>query len=160
MNRVILIGHVGRDPEIRNTQSGDTIANFSLATSESWNDRASGERKERTEWHRVVVFNSVLAGVVEKYVRKGSHLLVEGTLQTRKWTDQQGIERYSTEVVVGPFKSTVLLLGDRTDRDAGGREPTTRETAAPARSHAAAKHPAGWEPSASNASDLDDAIPF
>src|SRR3954453_23149880 len=104
VNKVILIGNLGKDPEVRSTQDGSKIVNFSLATSETWNDRASGERKERTEWHRVAIFNERLAEVAEKYLRKGSKVYVEGSLQTRKWTDQQGQERYTTEVVLGKFR--------------------------------------------------------
>ncbi len=100
VNKVILIGNLGRDPELRSTQDGMRIANLAIATSESWRDRTSGERKERTEWHRVVIFNERLAEIAEKYLKKGSKVYVEGALQTRKWTDQGGQERYSTEVVL------------------------------------------------------------
>jgi single-strand DNA-binding protein len=110
VNKVILVGNLGRDPEIRSTQDGMRIANLNLATSENWRDRASGERKERTEWHRVVIFNERLAEVAEKYLRKGSKVYVEGQLQTRKWTDQQGQERYSTEVVLTRFKGELTML--------------------------------------------------
>src|SRR5580692_8839757 len=104
VNKVILVGNLGKDPEVRTTQAGAKIVNLTLATSESWTDRASGERKERTEWHRVVIFNDRLAEVVEKYVSKGSKIFIEGQLQTRKWQDQSGQDRYSTEVVVQQFK--------------------------------------------------------
>ena len=110
VNKVILVGNVGKDPEIRRTQDGRSIANLSLATSESWRDKATGERKEKTEWHRVVVFNDNLCKVVEQYVRKGSKLYVEGQLQTRKWTDQSGAEKYSTEVVLQGFNGTLTML--------------------------------------------------
>jgi single-strand DNA-binding protein len=110
VNKVILVGNLGRDPELRSTQDGMRIANLNLATSESWRDRASGERKERTEWHRVVIFNERLAEIAEKYLRKGSKVYVEGQLQTRKWTDQQGQERYSTEVVLTRFKGELTML--------------------------------------------------
>src|SRR5215472_5637361 len=110
VNKVILVGNVGKDPEVRTTQDGSKIVNFSLATSETWNDRASGERKERTEWHRVVVFNDRIGDVVEKYVRKGSKLYVEGSLQTRKWTDQSGQEKYTTEVVISRFRGDLTML--------------------------------------------------
>lgn len=112
VNKVIIVGNVGKDPELRSTQDGRRIANFSIATSETWRDKASGERKERTEWHRIVVFNDSLADIVEKYVHKGSKLYVEGALQTRKWTDQQGQERFSTEVVLQVFRGQIVLLGD------------------------------------------------
>jgi single-strand DNA-binding protein len=110
VNKVILVGNLGRDPELRSTQEGVRIANLNLATSESWRDRASGERKERTEWHRVVIFNERLAEIAEKYLRKGSKVYVEGQLQTRKWQDQQGQERYSTEVVLTRFKGELTML--------------------------------------------------
>ena len=113
VNKVILVGNVGRDPEIRSTQDGQKIANFSIATSETWRDKTSGERKERTEWHRIVVFNERLADVVEKYVRKGSKLYLEGALQTRKWTDQSGQERYTTEVVLQRFRGELTMLDSR-----------------------------------------------
>jgi single-strand DNA-binding protein len=110
VNKVILVGNVGKDPEIRRTQDGRAIANLSLATSETWRDKGTGERKEKTEWHRVVVFNDNLCKVVEQYVRKGSKLYIEGQLQTRKWTDQSGAEKYSTEVVLQGFNGTLTML--------------------------------------------------
>jgi single-strand DNA-binding protein len=120
INKVILVGNLGRDPELRSTQDGMRIANLNLATSENWRDRASGERKERTEWHRVVIFNERLAEIAEKYLRKGSKVYVEGQLQTRKWTDQQGQERYSTEVVLTRFKGELTML-DGAGGAGGGR---------------------------------------
>src|SRR5260221_9619074 len=116
VNKVILVGNLGRDPEIRSTQDGTRIANLNLATSESWRDRTSGERKERTEWHRVVIFNERLVEIAEKYLKKGSKIYVEGALQTRKWTDQQNQERYSTEVVLQRFRGELTMLDG-----AGGR---------------------------------------
>jgi len=110
INKVILVGNLGRDPEIRSTGDGMRIANLALATSESWRDRNSGERKERTEWHRVVIFNERLVEIAEKYLRKGSKIYVEGALQTRKWTDNQGQERYSTEVVLQRFRGELTML--------------------------------------------------
>jgi single-strand DNA-binding protein len=110
INKVILVGNLGRDPEIRSTNDGTRIANLALATSETWRDRNSGERKEKTEWHRVVIFNERLVEVVEKYVKKGSKLYIEGALQTRKWTDNQGQERYSTEVVLQRFRGELTML--------------------------------------------------
>jgi single-strand DNA-binding protein len=110
INKVILVGNLGRDPEIRSTNDGTRIANLALATSETWRDRNSGERKERTEWHRVVIFNERLVEVVEKYVKKGSKLYIEGALQTRKWTDNQGQERYSTEIVLQRFRGELTML--------------------------------------------------
>ena len=110
VNKVILVGNLGRDPEIRSTNDGTRIANLNLATSESWRDRNSGERRERTEWHRVVIFNENLVTIAEKYLRKGSKIYVEGALQTRKWTDQQGQEKYSTEVVLQRFRGELTML--------------------------------------------------
>lgn len=116
VNKVILVGNVGKDPEIRTTQSGAEIASFSLATSESWRDKASGERKEKTEWHNVVVFNSALVGVVANYVKKGSQVYIEGSIQTRKWQDKDGNDRYSTEVVLQNFGGTIVLLNKPEDK--------------------------------------------
>ena len=122
VNKVTLIGNLGRDPEVRFSQSGDKIANISIATSETWNDKASGERKEKTEWHRVVIFNKFLADIAEKYLKKGSKVYLEGALQTRKWTDNSGIEKYTTEVVLGNFKGELTMLdgrGESGDTSAG-----------------------------------------
>lgn len=116
VNKVILIGNLGADPEIRRTQDGRPIANLRLATSETWRDKATGERREKTEWHRVVIFNDNLCRVAEQYLKKGSKVYIEGQLQTRKWTDQQGVERYSTEVVLQNFRGELTLL----DRAGGG----------------------------------------
>ena len=113
VNKVILVGNLGRDPEIRSTQDGTRVANLSLATSENWRDRNTGERRERTEWHRVVIFNERLAEVAEKYLQKGSKIYVEGQLQTRKWTDQSGQERYTTEVVLQRFRGELTMLDSR-----------------------------------------------
>ena len=120
VNKVILIGNLGRDPEIRSTQDGSRLANMSLATSETWRDKNSGERRERTEWHRVVIFDERLVEVAEKYLRKGSKVYLEGQLQTRKWTDQQGAERYSTEVVLQRFRSALTMLDTRASGESGG----------------------------------------
>ena len=113
VNKVIIIGNVGKDPEIRQMQDGFKIANFSIATSESWKDKNTGERKEKTEWHRIAVMNERLSEIVEKYVRKGSKLYIEGQLQTRKWTDQSGMDRYTTEVVIGRYKGEITMLDSR-----------------------------------------------
>ena len=110
VNKVILVGNLGRDPEIRTLNSGEKVANLSLATSETWRDKASGERKEKTEWHRVVIFNENIVRVAENYLKKGSTVYVEGSLQTRKWTDQQGVEKYSTEVVLQKFRGELTML--------------------------------------------------
>lgn len=113
LNKVILIGNVGKDPEVRTTQDGREIVSFSLATSESWKDRASGERREKTEWHRVVIFAPPLVNIVKNYVHKGSKVYLEGALQTRKWTDQSGQEKFATEIVLQNFNSVVVLLDNR-----------------------------------------------
>ena len=152
VNKVILVGNLGRDPEIRTMQSGDKLAQFSLATSETWNDRQTGERRERTEWHRVVIFGR-LAEIAERFLRKGSKVYLEGSLQTRKWQDQSGQDRYSTEVVLQRFRGELQMLdragdSESRDRDYGGyddRDSGGGRSAAPA--------PA-------LGSDLDDDIPF
>lgn len=164
VNKVILVGNVGKDPEVRNTPSGAKVVNFTLATSETWNDRASGERKERTEWHRVVVWNEKLGEIIEKYVHKGSKVYVEGTLQTRKWTDQSGQDKYTTEVVLQAYRGELTLLDSRNSGgeagEGGGYQRSERT--APARQAPAAK-PAGGSPSwdaPRSGGDLDDEIPF
>ena len=108
-NKVILVGNLGRDPEVRHTQDGKPIVNLSIATSESWRDRNSGERKEKTEWHRVVIFNEALAKVAEQYLKKGSAVYIEGQLQTRKWTDKDGAEKYSTEIVLQQYRGELVM---------------------------------------------------
>lgn len=121
VNKVILVGNVGKDPEVRRMTNGDPVVNLSVATSESWKDKASGERKEKTEWHRVVCFNEHIAKVIEQYVRKGSKVYLEGSLQTRKWTDKDGADKYSTEIVIQKFRGELVLLdGKKPDADAGG----------------------------------------
>ncbi len=119
VNKVILIGNLGRDPEVRSMQDGRSMVNMSVATSDTWRDRQSGERKERTEWHRVVIFNEKLAEVAQKYVRKGSKVYIEGQLSTRKWTDQSGQERYTTEVVIPRFGGALTMLDGRGGAEAG-----------------------------------------
>jgi single-strand DNA-binding protein len=120
VNKVILIGNLGKDPEIRRTQDGRPIANLSVATSENWRDKATGERREKTEWHRVVIFNDRLGEVAEKYLTKGRQVYVEGQLQTRKWTDQSGQEKYTTEIVLHRFRGELTLIGGRGDDSGGG----------------------------------------
>jgi single-strand DNA-binding protein len=115
VNKVILVGNLGADPEIRSLGSGDRVANLRIATSESWRDRTSGERKEKTEWHRVVIFNDNLVKVAEQYLRKGSTVYIEGAIQTRKWTDNTGVEKYSTEIVLQKFRGELTMLGGRGD---------------------------------------------
>lgn len=119
VNKVILVGNLGKDPEVRHTQDGKAIVNLSLATSESWKDKSTGERKEKTEWHRIVIFNDNLAKVAEAYLKKGSTVYIEGQLQTRKWTDKDGAEKYSTEVVLQNFKGELTMLGGKGDEPAG-----------------------------------------
>jgi single-strand DNA-binding protein len=164
VNKVILVGNLGRDPEIRSTQGGTRIANLSVATSESWRDRASGERKERTEWHRVVVFNEKLVEIVEKYLKKGAKLYLEGALQTRKWTDNSGQERYTTEIVLQNYRGELTMLdGARGSGGGGGGfsgdgDPGYDEASAPASASApAASAPSRGRPPSP---DLDDEIPF
>ena len=120
VNKVILVGNLGKDPEIRRTQDGRPIANLSIATSETWRDKGTGERKEKTEWHRVVIFNEGLCKVAEQYLKKGAKVYIEGALQTRKWTDPQGVEKYSTEVVLQGFNSTLTMLDGRGGGGGGG----------------------------------------
>lgn len=120
VNKVILIGNLGRDPEVRSTQSGDKIVNFSIATSERWKDKSTGEQREKTEWHRIVIFNENLARIAEQYLRKGSSVYVEGQLQTRKWQDQSGAEKYTTEVVLQRYRGELTLLGGRDGGGGGG----------------------------------------
>src|SRR3979490_76804 len=124
VNKVILVGNLGADPEIRSLTSGDRVANLRIATSESWRDRSSGERKEKTEWHRVVVFNENIVKVCEQYLRKGAKVYVEGAIQTRKWTDQSGVEKYSTEIVLQKFRGELTMLDGRGEGGGGGGGPS------------------------------------
>ena len=123
LNKVILIGRLGNDPQISSLNSGGKVANLSIATSERWKDRNTGERRERTEWHRVVIFNEGLVKVAEQYLRKGSLVHIEGQLQTRKWTDQAGVEKYTTEIVLQPYRSELTMLGGRGDNEGGASAP-------------------------------------
>ncbi|TAU88789.1 single-stranded DNA-binding protein [Rhizobium leguminosarum] len=165
VNKVILIGNVGADPEIRRTQDGRPIANLRIATSETWRDRNSGERREKTEWHTVVVFNEGLCKVVEQYVKKGAKLYIEGQLQTRKWQDQQGQDRYSTEVVLQGFGSTLTMLDGRGEGGgaSGGRGSAAGgsdygdDYGAPAPSSSPSRGGGGG---GNFSRDLDDDIPF
>jgi single-strand DNA-binding protein len=125
VNKVVLIGNLGRDPEVRSTQNGNRIVNLSLATSERWKDKTTGEQREKTEWHRIVIFNENLGRIAEQYLRKGSTCYIEGQLQSRKWTDEQGIEKYSTEIVLQQYRGELNLLGGRQDRPAS-LEPTQK----------------------------------
>ena len=134
VNKAIVVGNVGGEPEIRSTQDGSKIANFSLATSEGWKDKLTGERKDKTEWHRIVVFNPSLVEVVEKYVHKGTKLYVEGQLQTRQWTDKEGKERYSTEIILSRFRGELTILtpkgegGGTADFDNGGHRAVAQQS--------------------------------
>lgn len=120
VNKVIIVGNLGRDPEVRSFQNGGRVVNLNIATSETWRDKASGERKERTEWHRVAIMNEALGKIAEQYLRKGSTVYIEGQLETRKWQDQSGAERYTTEIVLRPFRGELTLLGGRDGGSAGG----------------------------------------
>jgi single-strand DNA-binding protein len=162
INKVILVGNLGRDPEVRATQDGSKIVNLSLATSERWKDRNSGEQREKTEWHRVVIFNENLGRIAEQYLRKGSTCYIEGQVQTRKWTDQQGVEKYSTEVVLQRYRGELTLLGGRGDSQmgvgsyAGGSDnfgSTPADSGGPAGGGTT-------PPPMRDVSDLDDDIPF
>ena len=160
VNKVILVGNLGKDPEVRRMQDGRPVVNMSVATSESWRDKATGERKEKTEWHRVVIFNEGLAKIAEQYLKKGSKVYLEGALQTRKWTDQQGIEKYSTEVVLQGFNSALTML-DRAGGGGGGSEfgGDSGGAAISARRRPAARQPA-MAGGGGKRGDLDDEIPF
>lgn len=149
VNKVILIGNIGSAPEVRRTQDGKPVVNLSLATSDSWRDKVTGERKEKTEWHRVVIFNEGLCRVAEQYVRKGSKVCIEGSLQTRKWTDKDGKDKYSTEIVLTGYGSTLVLLDKPERRDEPVNEyadATGRSTPRRATAHVG--------------SDMNDEIPF
>lgn len=150
VNKVILVGNLGRDPEVRSTQDGREIANLTVATSESWKDRNTGERKERTEWHRVVIFNEGLVNIAKNYLKKGAKVYLEGQLQTRKWTDQSGQEKYTTEVVLQGFNAALTMLDSRNNNDnqASGGGGGYQSSAPKAR-----------QPE-TTAPDLDDEIPF
>ncbi|MFI4999455.1 MAG: single-stranded DNA-binding protein [Reyranellales bacterium] len=157
VNKVILVGNLGRDPEVRSMQDGRSMVNMSVATSDTWRDRQSGERKERTEWHRVVIFNEKLAEVAQKYVRKGSKVYVEGQLSTRKWTDQSGQERYTTEVVIPRFGGALTMLDSRSGGGEAGASGGMEDDAAPAMAGG------GGRPAAAargKGGELDDDIPF
>lgn len=163
INQVLLLGNVGKDPEIRRTNSGQAIANFSIATSETWKDKNSGEAKEATEWHKVVVFgqgqNDGLAGVVQKYVKKGSKLCVQGKLQTRKWQDQSGADRYSTEVVLSGFDSKLILL-DGKDSAARSGKASADDYARASGARNAEPSGAAYKPTRTLNDEIDDNIPF
>jgi single-strand DNA-binding protein len=162
LNRATIIGNLGRDPEIRTTERGLKVASFSVATSESWKDKTTGERQERTQWHTIVVWNEGLVGIIERNLSKGSKVYVAGQIETRKWTDKQGVERYTTEIVLRNFGAEIVLL----DSNGGsGRPPPNddadRSAGARSSSYAEAKGRSSTAPmSAQRATDLDDDIPF
>lgn len=151
INKVILVGNLGQDPRVSNTQSGTKVVSFSVATTDTWRDKATGERKDRTEWHRVVIFNSGLADTAERYLRKGSKVYLEGQLQTREWDDQNGQKRYTTEIVLQNFNSTLVMLDGRSDSAPAGVGDIYDSSAT-----------SGWDntPSAGTANVVDDDIPF
>ncbi len=154
VNKVIIVGNLGRDPEVRTFQNGGRVAHLNIATSESWKDKASGERKEKTEWHRVSIFNENLVGIAERYLKKGAKVFIEGQLETRKWTDQEGKERFSTEVVLRPFRGELTMLdGANSNRSSAGEVP---DFAGDSSFSVPAKSSGGK----SAAPELDDEIPF
>ncbi|EEW25745.1 single-stranded DNA-binding protein [Rhodobacter ferrooxidans] len=170
VNKVIIIGNLGRDPEVRSFQNGGKVVNLNIATSETWRDKASGERKERTEWHRVSILNEPLAKIAEQYLKKGSTVYIEGQLETRKWQDQSGAERYTTEIVLRPYRGELTLLGGRAEGGAGGGMGDERGgygdyEGGPAASSGAARGGAasggyGGGAASGGRNDMDDEIPF
>ena len=154
VNKVILVGNLGKDPEIRTLNSGDRVANLSVATSETWRDKSSGERKEKTEWHRVVIFNDNLVKVAENYLKKGAKVYIEGSIQTRKWADNSGVEKFSTEIVLQKFRGELTMLDGR----AGGDDREEGAYSGGGFQAGARAQPSG--PRESFSADLDDEIPF
>jgi single-strand DNA-binding protein len=159
VNKVILVGNLGKDPEIRRTQDGRPIANLSIATSETWRDKGTGERKEKTEWHRVVIFSEPLCKIVEQYLKKGAKVYIEGALQTRKWTDQSGVEKYSTEVVLQGFNSTLTMLDGRSGGGGGsfGSDDSSGDFGSSGPANSAPRRPVA---AGARNNDMDDDIPF
>ena len=164
VNKVILVGNLGKDPEVRSFQNGGKVVNFTLATSETWNDRGSGERKEKTEWHNVVIKNDKIGEIAEKYLKKGMKVYIEGRVETRKWADQSGQDKYTTEIVIPAFRGELTMLSGRDDAgasggdsDRGGYQPRERSPA-PAKSGGGGGKPS-WD-SEKSGGDLDDEIPF
>ena len=154
VNKVTLVGNLGRDPEIRAMQNGDKIVQISIATSDRWKDKSTGEQRERTEWHRVVIFNEALGKIAEQYLKKGSTVYIEGQLQTRKWTDQQsGQEKYTTEVVLQRYRGELTLLGSRSDNQPNNQYQNSQIDQSDVQVD-------GNSPTSNVASDLDDEIPF
>jgi len=157
VNKVILVGNLGRDPEIRTLNSGDRVANLRIATSETWRDKASGERKEKTEWHQVVIFNENIVKVAENYLKKGSTVYIEGALQTRKWTDQNNVEKYSTEIVLQKFRGELTMIGGRGEGASSGGDDYGSSSSG---FQPAGGRTQGSGPRESFSADLDDEIPF
>jgi single-strand DNA-binding protein len=157
VNKVILVGNLGKDPEIRTLNSGDRVANLRIATSETWRDKSSGERKEKTEWHQVVIFNENIVKVAENYLKKGSTVYIEGSLQTRKWADAQGVEKYSTEIVLQKFRGELTMIGGRSESaSSGGGEDYGSSSSG----FQAGGRAQGSGPRETFSADLDDEIPF
>lgn len=154
VNKVILIGNLGKDPEVRSLQNGSKVCNLSVATSESWKDKNTGDRKERTEWHRVVIFNDNLIQVAERFLKKGSKVYLEGQIETRKWSDQSGQEKFSTEIVLRPFRGELTLLDSR---EGGQPQGQQREGVSRQNAHAGA---ASYGGSFGDSGDMDSEIPF
>ncbi|MUG90156.1 single-stranded DNA-binding protein [Bombella sp. ESL0385] len=160
VNKVILVGNLGRDPEVRNTQSGSKVVNLAIATSDTWNDRNTDERRDRTEWHRVSIFNERVGDVAERYLHKGSKVYIEGELRTRKWTDKQGVEKYTTEVVIAQFRGNLVMLGDGQGRnDNQPAQATNQNSTQRYQSGNSMSDAAGYGYGGSS-QPLDDEIPF
>ena len=169
VNKVILVGNLGKDPEVRRMQNGNPVVNLTVATSDTWRDKASGERKEKTEWHRVVIFSEGLAKVAEQYLKKGAKVYIEGALQTRKWTDPQGVEKYSTEIVLQGFNSTLTMLDGRAGGGAGaggggdsygGDNGDSFGSSSPSQPRRVASGSPAGGGGGGRGSDMDDDIPF
>jgi single-strand DNA-binding protein len=158
VNKVILVGNLGKDPEVRRMQNGNPVVNLSVATSDTWRDKATGERKEKTEWHRVVIFSEGLAKVAEQYLKKGAKVYIEGALQTRKWTDKDGVEKYSTEIVLQGFNSTLTMLDGRGGEGGGARGGYDDSGSDFGSSRPQTRQPA--MAGGGKRGDLDDEIPF
>lgn len=159
-NRATLIGHLGQDPEIRNLPNGGKVANLSVATSESWRDKQSGERKQKTEWHRVVIFQEALVKVAEQYLKKGAQVMIEGKIETRKWQDQSGNDKYSTEIVLTGFGSTLLMMDNRRDDGDSDRQSSQQGSSRPDRDRGQQQERKPTSAPAFESGSMDDDIPF
>ncbi len=168
VNKVIIVGNLGRDPEVRTFPAGGKVVNLNIATSENWRDKATGERKERTEWHRVAIFNEALGKIAEQYLKKGSTVYIEGQLETRKWQDQSGADRFTTEIVLRQFRGELTLLGGRdggsgggsSDDRGGGYDGGNYEGGAPSGGGSGSSARGSASSGGSSRSDMDDEIPF